>query len=585
MNARAFFLGQILGLSLVIAVSAGWAAEFHVTNSDGLRLALEDAQTNGEHDTIYLAAGTYAPHPWSSFYYASEESRSLIIRGEPGTSPEEVILDGGDDRQILYMDDNYPDWLGDSALLPEFALIGLSFTRAGDPYDNAVRIHGYQAHVTVQNCRFYDNASYLGKGGAITIDSPCGNVIFENNLVEGNILYEREVTTGTREEPRRETHCMGGGVYIHCSGEFITMRNNVIVNNQAVGDYGIGGGVYLSGSCPPFIAFNIINNTIADNTAGFMAGGLFIRHWAAAPANLYNNIIYGNEAPDNPVTNDFWADVLGAAEIYAVHNDMSLDPGVVGLFDPPTGSFGNLDSDPNFLAGTYFPDVGSPVIDAGNSLPPPPGLPETDFLGSPRVCGTAPDLGAYELCGGGWPRPPRPMISLGSRSLVMVAKKKMLLPLKIALLPPLVGPNDPQVDANVWPISLAEETNGDQVEWWIFLKKAGGAGIPANSWYLGSNGWTGQAAPYGVAPASKYLLQETEIGTLCPADLGLKNGVYELWFGVDQEVDGKINPSSFTSRGMYLKVDGNQQNLRPVPGRPEWAGYPAILNQGAKLNK
>jgi hypothetical protein len=588
MKPRLFLLCEMALLSLLVAVGTppAPAADFHVNTSEGLQEALQTATTNGQDDTIYLAAGTYAPHPWSDFHYASDEGRSLTIRGEPGTSPEDVVLDGGHDRQILYMDDNsHPGWPPPDPM-PEFSLIGLTFTNSADGWDNAVYVHASMTNVTVQNCRFYNNISN-GEGGAIVINCIIGSVNFENNRLENNQLNEKEVMMGGGDPPvyHRETLCMGGGAYIHTAGEVITLRNNVIVNNTARGDFGIGGGLYLSISCPSFVALNLINNTIADNTAGFMAGGVFIKHWAGgAPANLYNNIIYGNEAPDSPVTADIWADVIGISEIYAVSNDMSLNAEVTGLFNPPGGSFDNLDEDPEFLAGTYYPDVASPVIDVGNSLPPPPGLPDTDFLGNPRVCGRAPDLGAFELCGGGWPRAPRPMISLGSKRLVMPAKRKSLLPLMIALREPLPV-NPQQVDPNSWPVSFDEDTADNQREWWIFLKKAGGGGIPADSWYLGGEGWTTQPQPFGVAPASKYLDEETQVGTLCPADLGLKHGLYELWFGVDQEVDGKTSLSTLTAQGMYLRVDDNPRYLHPIPRRPLWAGYPAMLNRGAKLNK
>lgn len=580
MNSRTFSLCQIILSSLLVAVATppALAADFHVNTSAGLQEALQTARTNGQHDTIYLAAGTYNPSPWSHFLYSSEERRSLTICGEPGTSPEEVVLDGGGDRQILRMADTSPSW-PEPLSRPEFRLIGLTFTNSADDHDNAVYVQGSATNVTVQNCRFFNNISN-GTGGAIVINCVFGNITFENNRLENNTLNEKVITrSGTRE-----TICMGGGAYICTSGEVVILRNNVIVNNTARGAFGIGGGLFLYVGCHG-VAINLINNTIADNTAGFMGGGVFIRHWwGGFPANLHNNIIYGNTASASPVTADFWADVLDDNEIFAVSNDMTLNSEVTGLFNPPWGSYANLDEDPEFMAGTYYPEEGSPVIDAGNSLPPPPGLPETDFLGNPRVCGAAPDLGAFELCGGGWPRSPRPMVSLGINKLVISAKRKAILPVMITLREPLPF-NQQQGDPNSWPGSFEEDTADNQREWWIFLKKAGGGGIPSGSWYLGGNGWTTQPQPYSVAPASKYLDKETQVGTLCPADLNLKQGVYELWFGVDQEVDGKINLSNLTAQGMYLKVDDNPHHLHPIPRRPLWAGYPAILNRGANLNK
>src|SRR5574340_985176 len=70
----------------VLFSSPAMAAEFHVTNADQLHAALSTARTNGEDDTIFLAAGTYG----GNFDYSNPEPKQLTLKGEEGTAAEEV---------------------------------------------------------------------------------------------------------------------------------------------------------------------------------------------------------------------------------------------------------------------------------------------------------------------------------------------------------------------------------------------------------------------------------------------------------------------------------------------------------------
>ena len=77
------------------------AAEFHVTNATEFQNALTAAQSNGQDDTIYLAAGIYG----GNFTYLppGTEHKSLTITGESGISAEDIILDGQNSGGVLYL--------------------------------------------------------------------------------------------------------------------------------------------------------------------------------------------------------------------------------------------------------------------------------------------------------------------------------------------------------------------------------------------------------------------------------------------------------------------------------------------------
>ena len=67
-----------------------WANVFDVIDVQGFQDALTDAQSNGQDDTINVAAGVYDLD--ATLEYATDENFALTIAGDIGGS---TILDGG----------------------------------------------------------------------------------------------------------------------------------------------------------------------------------------------------------------------------------------------------------------------------------------------------------------------------------------------------------------------------------------------------------------------------------------------------------------------------------------------------------
>lgn len=145
-------------------------------------------------------------------------------------------------------------------------------------------------------------------GGAISLRVGCSSIIEDNTITDNNSAY-------------------GGGVHIETEGGAPIIRNNTISSNQA--NYsasfpgsGFGGGVSIFNTSKPQVIGNTISNnsatdggagivsaesansTIADNkilsnkvpmsTSGYKTGGgIYV---ANSTANIFNNIIYSNEA-------------------------------------------------------------------------------------------------------------------------------------------------------------------------------------------------------------------------------------------------------------------------------------------------
>ena len=398
MKARVIQLLGVVGFCMLLTLHAPMAIAdtFNVSNGIELWDALQEAAANDADDVINLAAGTYdqyVPDPFLQFANfvcnpVESEPRSLTIQGAPGTSADQVILDGHDNGFVLSIFDGTPADAPTPAVLPEINIIGLTLHNGNAPYEpGGLRIHSYFHHVTVRNCRITNNISEDGRGGGARIFTRLGELTFENNLVMGNRLFEREVTSacGTSDE------CQGAGVHIKHQGETATIQNNIFANNIAEGDNGVGGGLYLGGwQCgASWRIWNLVNNTIVDNSARH-GGGLFTN--LRGELNLYNNIIYANVSPAaDPDPTDFWvAEQCSSDQVFAYHNNFSNYTAVIDE------SVDNLNVDPAFI-GFYNLPAGSTLIDAGTDRVPS-GLPGTDYEGDSRICLLLPDIGADERC-------------------------------------------------------------------------------------------------------------------------------------------------------------------------------------------
>ena len=134
---------------------------------------------------------------------------------------------------------------------------------------------------------------------------------------------------------------------------------------------------------------DIVNNTIAGNSAAGNGGGLFLSHWQQCQRKSFNNIIRGNTAPTG---GDIFVASTGSV-INAYNNN--FDPANVS--GSLTNSGNNIDQDPTFadpVNGDYHLLAGSPCIDTGNNAAP--SLPSNDFEGNNRIVGIAVDIGADE---------------------------------------------------------------------------------------------------------------------------------------------------------------------------------------------
>ena len=242
-------------------------------------------------------------------------------------------------------------------------IIGNTAFRGGGAYF-------YETSLTIQNCKFIDNASTTADGAGILIGGGPGVTItdcyFEENVARYN----------------------GGAI----SGSDFTVERCVFVNNQATGSNAKGGAIYGEGDVHisnslfvgnkvgavylvgrwendfPVSIASIINCTFAGNYGTAL-------HLIFSPYRVRNTIFYGKTGSTvSPPTISDYADNIILQD--------STNP--------------EQDQDPLYVApalGNYRLRPGSPGIDTGTATD----APSMDLEGTPRPLGAAHDMGAYEF--------------------------------------------------------------------------------------------------------------------------------------------------------------------------------------------
>lgn len=357
------------------------AAEFHVDSTAQFQIKLAKAESNGEDDTIFMAAGTYT----GGFTFRSSEGNSLRITSEADLNTDEVVLDGSGSTLVLFLDagENSVDFLIENITVQNGAP---STSSAGGLYFNT------SGNINVKGCIIKNNS-----GHAITIDST-NEVSFNDNIVSGNMAGLSVTSTdmltfiGNTIINNGSSSLKGGGIYAK-SESTITLINNIITKNSLSSIHPrYGGGIYIETSG----SFFIINNTITGNSASAHTangGGVYL-----CPTNtdvssyVSNNIIWGNSAKTSG--SDIYSGCDGASKIEFYNNDYHSLGGDIKF------SISQIDADPLFVdaaSDNYHLTPTSPCIDAGFNNTP--GLPSEDFDGNPRIAPTdgVVDMGAYEF--------------------------------------------------------------------------------------------------------------------------------------------------------------------------------------------
>jgi len=396
--------------TVLLALSPGFnveAATFNVSTPAEFQAALDTAKSNGQDDTINVAAGTY--NITTRIISQSFENFSLTIQGAGSGS---TILDGGNSVAILYIYSVGQVFIKDIAF------------RNGNTASSGGGLSYFASAGTVENCEFTGNSGGAGGGGAY-VSASDGTITLNKNTFTNNTttgyaggLYATS-GTGTIAITGNEftgntvssSGYSGGGAYVTSSSGAINFTGNILKENSASSS-GNGGGISAFSSGPITIVnnvfsnnsgahmgggasvsssnaggYSIINNTFVNNSADY-GGGLFLGVYTIV--NVYNNIIYENTATAPSGGGDLIVSGGGGVTAKIFNNDFAdLLNWSVNL------SQGNNINAPPKLTSDFVLQSDSPCINTGNNSAP--SLSATDYAGNPRIFGGVVDMGAYEF--------------------------------------------------------------------------------------------------------------------------------------------------------------------------------------------
>lgn len=280
--------------SLVFNAERLLGATFDVTDAAGFQTALTTAQSNGENDTVNVAAGTYSIS--STLSYSSTENYSLTIIGAGATT---TILDGGDSTQIMRIS-NEAD--GDVAI----SGLTLRNGRMDDitSFGGALLVvNGPNGSITIDSCVATSSTAIRNTGGA-WLGAAHGDITVTNSSFTENTCDD-----GTSDD--------GCGLYLYFDGDDATgnaiVRGNVVSDNtlntnpSPVGNCdGAGMMIYHLGTSGTAPTITIENNTFDNNLSYEGVGGvsLHILHThtqLTVRGNTFSNNVSGPVPPGVPI--------------------------------------------------------------------------------------------------------------------------------------------------------------------------------------------------------------------------------------------------------------------------------------------
>ncbi len=318
MNSKRLISTILLGLTCVVTSSLR-AAEFCVTNTQELNVALFVAGSNGQSDHIKLKPGTYVVADNVGFIYGEIDSESHILEISGGWidffdndcgiqltgDPYDTVLDGNNQHRIF---DFVPN-RGSNIYLSHLAFLN-GFQTGGGNNGGAIRMTG-------------------GDGMGL------GSIVIENSVFINNKAF-------------------GAGSVIIADAYKIVFRNNIVVSSDSESGFYVvnlrsrnGVGIYAT------------NNTIMFNSGGLNVNVSNIPNAPeASQAFIANNLLWGNDEAD--------VRTIGNGTKFFYNNNYGII--VNGV---PGNSSGNISYPPAFEPGilNFTPSINSPLVGAGRNQP------------------------------------------------------------------------------------------------------------------------------------------------------------------------------------------------------------------------
>jgi hypothetical protein len=246
---------------LVIAFSSSFAfaAIFNVTTPGEFQSALTNAASNGDPDTINVAAGEY--HLTATLTYVGAEDQPITISGAGSAT---TIINGLDSGMILNIDNNNLPYASAHVIIE-----GIAFRNAVT--NSGIRVATDAADITVDNVEFLDNSN-------------TGAVLFSGS---GDVAVSASIFTGN------SGNGSVGGLYVETSTGIISISGSTFSDNSG----NLHGGVFAYSDGGNVI---VTDCTFTGNTSGNSGAGItLVAGSSSSDIYVANSIFTDNIAPQD----------------------------------------------------------------------------------------------------------------------------------------------------------------------------------------------------------------------------------------------------------------------------------------------
>jgi CSLREA domain-containing protein len=380
-----------------VAVTGPGANVLTVSGDDDTRVFYVDAGTNGDdYDPVTISGLTVTEG------YDSSRGGALYSEDTTLTLADMAFVDNaaGTGGGGAYVDDG-------TLTITGSVFSGNTAPGGGGALYLQTGEEGADVGVLVQGSTFTDNTSEGGDGGALYLNTPEGDVVFERVNVSGNDagdngggIYIDEIDGGAfrmtgSTVSGNEAENAGGGVYVSdLYDEGATIESSTISGNEVTGDD--AGGVYIRSIDGDVL---IENTTISGNRAYYSGGGIYFEYlYDDHSTTIRNSTIVDNVAGTEPDSGDEYAG--GGVYLYD-DSDSTEENGPVTISSTIVAN-NSADAGSDLGSGEFADgfEVGFSLIETGSAARDPQQASISESPAGSNLFGVDPALGSLASNGG-----------------------------------------------------------------------------------------------------------------------------------------------------------------------------------------
>lgn len=250
------------------------ATEFHAGTAQELQTSLSLAASNGEDDTVFLAAGIYN----GNFTFNTSEAQSLTIKAETNALPGQIVLDGQQAGTVLN--------LNAGTMAANLTVEGITVKNGrGNPAGGLVVRTSGSLNLRRSVLRDSSSISWNNYAGNLSVIGPSAAIVSESEISGGvNTMTDSSINATT---VRLEQNSIKGNF-----GALSINGKSILLSANQVSGYGDYGGISCSAYDYPVGGNCIVSNNVFQRNSVGDRSPIYV--YSDGTASFVNNLVYQN---------------------------------------------------------------------------------------------------------------------------------------------------------------------------------------------------------------------------------------------------------------------------------------------------